>query len=321
MAARDPRSEAQRLLIPGLVARVLEPSPPAVGPPWFADDPVKDGDVPPGHRVVAPVPLPGALTWDEWLADNHEHAEFVSARWLGAHRRLTVAPASYSDTRLALHRVAVYVVSPARRLANGKIGLRWTLDGFGTPVFGEGEQVRVEGDRVVLQRGETVASHPMSTLAGLADFVLGGKPDLAGAEGFDVPPAGDPEADLRVDPVAARFLGDWFGFAYSVLEELRADPASVDAGRVQLWPEHFDAAVDCGPDGRRSMFGASPGDDAVIEPYLYALPPAGTPPGELWNATSFRGAILPLSDMVHASDQRAAALAFLRERRDAVAGA
>jgi len=321
MTARDARAEAQRLLIPGMVARVLEPSPPAVGPPWFADDPLYDGEVPSGHRVVAPVPLPGAITWDEWLTDNHEHAEFVAERWLGAHRRLTTPPAAYSDTRRALHRVAVYVVSPVRRVATGKIGLRWTLGGFGTPVFGEGEQVRIEGDRVVRQRGEAVGSHPLSTLAGVSELVLGGPPDLSAGEGFDVPPAGDPDDDLRADPLAARFLGDWFGFAFSVLEELRADPACVGAGRVQLWPEHFDAAVDCGPAGRRVTLGASPGDDAVPEPYLYALPPEGAAPDELWNAAAFRGAVLALSGFVHASDQRAAALAFLRERRDAVAAA
>ena len=57
MMARDPRSEAQRLLEGGLVARVLEPSPPAVvEPEWLADDPVQDGG-PPDERVVAAVPL------------------------------------------------------------------------------------------------------------------------------------------------------------------------------------------------------------------------------------------------------------------------
>ncbi len=42
MAARDPRAEAQAALEVGLLARVLEPSPPAVtDPAWFADDPVQ----------------------------------------------------------------------------------------------------------------------------------------------------------------------------------------------------------------------------------------------------------------------------------------
>ena len=151
--------------------------------------------------------------------------------------------------------------------------------------------------------------------------MLGGPPDIASAEGFDVPPAGDPDAALAIDPASAALLADWFGFAHSVLEELRADPALADTSRVQIWPEHFDAAVD-GVVGRagRAIFGASPGDGAVAEPYLYVLPPdpRAVAPGELWNAESFPGAILPLSGFAGADDQRAAALAFLRGRRDAL---
>ena len=122
--------------------------------------------------------------------------------------------------------------------------------------------------------------------------------------------------------MAARLLGDWFGFAWSALEELRADPASGPGGRIQLWPEHFDAAVDLGPEGPgRATYGASPGDADVDEPYLYVLPsvPEAAPAGELWNAAAFHGAILPLGAFVGAADQRAAALAFFRERRDALA--
>jgi hypothetical protein len=116
-------------------------------------------------------------------------------------------------------------------------------------------------------------------------------------------------------------LGDWYGFAWLLLEAVRAVRASGPAGRTQLWPEHFDAAVDLGPEGpARAIYGASPGDAAVDEPYLYVLPsePAAAA-GNLWDATSFAGAILPLSAFVEASDQRAAALAFFRERRDALA--
>jgi hypothetical protein len=317
VTARDARAEAQRLLIPGLVARVLEPSPPAVGGPWFADDPVQGGELPSGHRLVAPVPLPGAITWDEWLADNHEHAAFVSERWLGAHLRLTATPAAYTDTRLAVHRVAAYVVSPARRAATGQAGLRWTLGGLGTPFFGDAEQVRIQGDRVIRQRGEIVASQPLSTLAGVADFVLGGPPETARADLAGAPEAGDPDADLRADPIASTFLGHWLGFAWSVLEELRADPGSLDPGRVQLWPGRLDATLDCGPAGRRATFGASPGDDASPEPYLYVLPSEGAPRDGPWDATGLGGAVLPLADLVHAPDQRGAALGFLRAGREA----
>lgn len=322
MTARDPRGEAQALVdADGLTARVLEPSPPAVADPaWYADDPVLHGG-PPGDRDVAPVPLGAGRTWDDWLAGHPERAGWAADRWLGARRRLQAPPPAFADTRLALHRVAVYAVSPARRRANGKIGLRYTMGGVGTPFFGDDEQVRLEGDRIVRQAGGEARAEPLTTLAAAALLALGGPPDLEWAEGFDVPEAGDPAAPLAIDAGSARLLGDWFGFAWSVLEELRADPASAPAGRTQLWPEHFDAAFDGGPDGTgRATYGASPGDAAVPEPYLYVLPlgePA--PRGPLWNATGFTGAILPLSGFVGDDDQRAAALAFLRERRDALA--
>ena len=321
MSVHDPRAEAQARLEGGLEARVLEPSPPAsTDPQWLADDPVRDGGRP-GDGTVAPVPLGAGRTWDQCLAGHPEHAGWAAERWLGARRRLVAPPPAFAATRLALHRVAFYAVSPARRRANGKIGLRFTMGGFGTPFYGNDEQVRIEGDRIVRQFGREARGESLTTLAAAAALALGGPPDLAGAEGFDVPSAGDPDAPLDVDPAAARLLGDWYGFAWSVLEEMRAEPASAPAGRTQLWPEHFDAAVDLGRDGpARATYGASPGDSAVDEPYLYVLPsqPAAAG-GGLWNATAFTGAILRLGEFLDAADQRAAALAFLRARRDALA--
>ena len=321
MNARDPRAEAQAVVGDGREARVLEPSPPAVAdPPWFADDPVQGGG-PPGERTVAPMPLGAAMTWDEWLADHPDRAGWAAERWLGARRRLVAPPAGFAAARLALHRVAVYAVAPARRRANGKFGLRFTAGGFGTPFFGDDEQVRIDGDRIMRQAGGDARDASLTTLAAAAALALDGPPDAAWAEGFDVPPLGDPDAELGVDPAAARLLGDWYGFAWSVLEELRAEPAAAPAGRTQLWPEHFDAAVDLGPEGpARATYGASPGDAAVDEPYLYVLPsePAAAA-GDLWNATSFAGAILPLSAFVGAADQGGAALEFMRARRDALA--
>jgi hypothetical protein len=321
MTARDPRAEAQAVLGDALVARVLEPGPPAsTDPEWLADDPVRDGG-PLDDRVVAPVPLAAGTTWDDWLADRPEHAGWAADRWLGARRRLAAPPPSFSATRLALHRVAVYVVSPARRRANGKIGLRYTAGGFGTPFFGRDQQVRVQGARIVRQTPGGARAEPLTTLAAAAALALDGPPDLAWAEGFDVPPAGDPDAPLDVDPAAARLLGDWYGFAWTALETLRAEPASEPCGRTQLWPEHFDAAVDCGEGAARATYGASPGDAAVPDPYLYVLPHEGaSADGDLWNATAFPGAIMPLGGFVDAPDQAAAAMEFMRRRRDALAG-
>jgi hypothetical protein len=331
----DPRQEAQQVVGAGNFARVLEPSPPAVvDGEWFADDPVR-ADAPAGSSVVSPVPGSDvAATWDEWLAHpaHADHADWAADRWLGAYHRLPAAPPTLVGTRLALHRLAVYVISPARRQVNTKIGLRFTRGGFGTPFFRrtipgprsmEHQQVRVSGATLVDQVGGgitqsgTAAAGPITTLSQAAAMILEGPPDVEWAQDFDVPPLGDPDEDLNVDPDAAAFLGDWYGFAWSVLEEFRSDTGSTDAGRVQLWPEHFDAAFDCLPEDRRVTFGASPGDAAVPEPYLYVLPwhldeASG---GDLWNASSFRGAILPFSGFVGAPDQRAAALEFMRERR------
>ena len=317
LSPRNARLEAQAVVGDGYVARVLEPSPPTViDDEWFADDPVT-APAPPGVPIVSPVP--GAdSTWDEWVRDRPEHASWAAARWLGAYLRLPRPPAAHADTRLALHRLAAYVVSPARRRANGKMALRWTFGGLGTPFFGSDAQVRVVGTRLVRQDDTAVRVEPVSTLAAAAAFVLDGPPDVAWAEPFDVPPAGDVDEDLPVDKEAAAFLGDWYGFAYSVLEELRSDPESTETSRVQLWPEHFDAAFDCLPEPRRAGFGASPGDAAVEEPYLYVVPFDfdAVPSSDTWNAESFRGAILPISRFADAADQRGTALAFFRWCRD-----
>jgi hypothetical protein len=322
MNARNARHEAQQVVGDRFEVLVLEPSPPAVNDgEWFADDPVAGGGTGGERAVVSPVA--GAdLTWDDWLASHPEHSGWAAARWLGAFRRLTDPAPSFVDTRLAVHRLAVYVVSPARRRANGKIALRWTLDGVGTPFFGADEQVRIAGTQLIRQVDASATAQPITTLARAADMVLGTDPDVAWAEAFDVPAPGNLNAPLPVDEQDARLLGDWFGFAYSVLESVRADSTSTQPSRVQLWAEHFDAAFDCLGNDRRTTFGASPGDSAIAEPYLYVLPQDfdALPPSRVWNAESFRGAVLPLRDFVDASDQRAAALAFFRSCRDELLG-
>jgi hypothetical protein len=122
-----------------------------------------------------------------------------------------------------------------------------------------------------------------------------------------------------VDVDTARFLASWYGFAWSVLEELRADAESIDPNRVQLWPEHFDAAFDCGSLDRRCTFGASPGDTSSNVPYLYVISPrTSVLSGDLWNSPFYNGAILRFSEFVNAVDQRGAALDFFRSRRAAL---
>ncbi len=322
---RDARAEAvMRLADTTRTPRVLEPSPPAdtSDPGYLADDPAVPGEVPVGTRVVTPTTA-GDLTWDELAADDPDLAGWAADRWLGAWRPLPALPARWVPTRLALHRVGVYVLSPARMEAIGKMALRFTYQGFGTPFFADDRQVRLDlHDLEVVDQGPlSTRVEDLHTLAAVADQV-GVELEPGKAEHFDIPPLGDPEAPLEVDPDAARFLADWFGFAASVLEQFRSEiPPSCEPSRIQLWPEHFDPAFEAGDDsaGRRAGYGASPGDHhdgADPEPYLYVSVWAreGIGGDPFWNAPF--GAKLPFAELVGADDQREAALAFLRAARD-----
>ncbi|MEA2466116.1 MAG: hypothetical protein QOJ57_242 [Thermoleophilaceae bacterium] len=280
---------------------MLEPSPPAVHEePWFADDPTARGD---GGSVVSPVPGGDAL-WSELAADDPVLAEFCRERWLGPYKSLEPAPPTLQATRAALHSVAEHVLSPARQRDNGKIGLRWTLGGFGTPYFGADAQIRVDGGQLVIDAGGEERRHPLSTVR-----------DAAAAVGFDLTGADEAafDAPLEIDATAARFVGDWFGFVTSVLEQLRAEaPDTWEPSRVQLWPEHFDVALELPELG--TTLGGSPGDEAHPEPYLYATLWEAQPPDQLWNARDFPGAELRYAELLAAPDQRAAALDFFRAR-------
>jgi hypothetical protein len=280
----NPRAEATDKLGGDYEARVLEPSPPAVGEPPYADDPVEPGEVPEGRELVSPVHNRGDLTWDEIAKQEPELAPWCADRWLGAWKELEPLPASFAETRVALHNVAEAVVAPARLPAD-EIALRYTRGGFGTPFFevdGADCQVRVEHGELVRQRGNEEARESLP--------------------GVDIP--------------AATALGDFYGLACSVLEQLRADETDGDPSLVQLWPEHFDMAIELGSEaaGQRANFGASPGDDDHAEPYFYVSPWTADVSGELWNASSFKGAELSYSELIAAVDQRRAALDFMRER-------
>src|SRR5207245_2656971 len=138
-------------------------------------------------------------------------------------------------------------------------------------------QVRVE-DGVLVDGDDR---HELSTIRAAGAF-LGIEPG-APADVYQPATALDLDVPLTVHAASARALGDWFGFGASLLEQLRADASEEDAtGRVQIWPEHFDIAVDVGRDGARANFGASPGDNAHPEPYLY-VGPWELRAGEFWN--------------------------------------
>lgn len=287
---------------------MLEPSPPAIdSAPWYADDPVARGEVPAGRQVVSPVGT-GDLRWDALARDDPELAVWCADRWLGAYRRLPAVPGELVPTRLALHALAERVISPARRRANTKIALRYTHGGFGTPFYGDDVQVRVAGSELIVQEAGAQRHAAITTLDAAADHI--GRDALPD----DVELSGEA---LEVDPAASAFLGDWFGFAASVLEELRAEASDELApSRVQLWPEHFDLALELGAEdaGARAAYGLSPGDEVHPEPYLYVAPWVAPEPGELWQASAFNGAELPYAQLLGAEDQRGCALEFFHAR-------
>lgn len=323
---RNPRAEAQQTAGEGYAARVLEPSPPAIlDDNFFADDPLYTADAAPdGVAALLPAGVRAAsVDWANWLTENPDQQAWAAERWLAGPRALPPVPANLKATRIDLHRLAAYVIAPSRHAANGKFGLRWTLDGFGTPFFQSDDgdrQVRVEGTSLVDQRGDSVTAQPITTLAAAANFLGSTISSDAGAE-HDSPDIGDVNSPLTVDPAAARFLGQWFGMAFAALESVRADDASVDPSRAQLWPGHFDPAIEVGDEDHRASYGASPGDDGIDEPYLYvsiwwperigvdANDPA-------WNSPSFTGAILKLSDFPDGVDPVTVAADFWKSTRD-----
>lgn len=318
---RNASKEAADLVGNELLAHVLEPSPPAVDDgEWFADDPV----APRGAPALMPTGIerPETTSWSSWLDENPGHAAWVSDRWLGGPRSLPPVPASLVESRVALHRLAAYVIAPVRHQANGKFGLRWTRGGFGTPFFGDNRQIRVEGTHLIDQRAGQISSTPVTTLQAAADF-LDTAIDTETAAEHDSPPVGDVNEMLSIDPAAASFLGNWYGMAFAALESVRADDASVDASRPQLWPGHFDPAIEIGDEDHRGSYGASPGDNAIPEPYLYVSvwwPDRVNIDSDnpMWNAPSFTGAILTLADFDHGDPVQVAAT-FFASIRDLIA--
>jgi hypothetical protein len=226
---------------------------------------------------------------------------------------LEALPADFAATCGALHTVAEQLVAPARKPDN-EIALQATPGGFGTPVFeweGEDCQVRVDGADLLVSRGSEEKRAPITTLADGAELI--------GHDLFSKGPPADATA-LAIDPAAAEQLGRWYALGDAVLSRLREDWAGEDPSEVNLWPEHFDIAIEAGDEGagRRANYGFSPGDAGHDQPYLYVGPWSAEVSGELWNAAGFKGAELAHADLVEAADQLETALEFCRTRKAAL---
>ena len=313
--ATNPRADAQKLLPPGFEARVLEPSPPAVNHgDYRADDPTALDERDPNLEVVTPTTA-GDLTWDE-LSRRHPHlSEFASSHWLGAWSRLPVLSDRYTSTVSALGQLAFFVIAPARFEVQAKLGLRYTHGGFGTPFYGDDRQIRIEGQHFVVQNGVKAQGREITTIRDAVRQVGIDYNEKRGPPFHDPPAPTDPDEPLMIDPGSVTACSDILGFGFSVLEQIRTEARCDEKpSRVQLWPEHFDAAVEIGVEGvdRRAGFGASPGYPAHLEPFVYVSPWAKDWLDDpYWNA-DFGGSILRYDELLASENQRETALAFLR---------
>src|SRR5436190_3873793 len=131
-------------------------------------------------------------------------------------RSITPPPEGWEATRAALHALAEHVIAPARHAVDERIRLRWLPGGFGTPPFGDGRQIRVEGDELVVTAGGSSRRSPITSCRDAAAFLgLPGELD---------------DAPLDVDPAATRWLGEYYAFGLAVLEDLRRDVAAASPG-------------------------------------------------------------------------------------------
>jgi len=228
--------------------------------------------------------------------------------------QLEPLPATFAQTRVAIHRVAEELVAPARKPHN-EIALMPAPGGFGTPPFEFQDhvlQVRVDGGELVVSEDGQERRGPLTTLAEAARFVGAGL-------FFDGVP--DETTPLEVDRSAAAALGELYSFASGALEQARAQAAIGDEpSAVILWPEHFDVAFEEGSDdaGGRATYGVSPGDEEHPEPYLYVAPWRERPRGDVWNAHGFAGAELEYADLLAAADPYEAAASFFTRCREAL---
>ena len=206
-------------------------------------------------------------------------------------------PAAFRTTRESLHALACFVVSPARKARTGRIGLRPTGDGFGTPPFGDGSRIVVVGNRLAVDPGDGIAITTPRAAGAFLGIELTADPGV----GTDLPPF-EPDAQLTVDVDASLFLGEWYAVGQTVLAQLpdRLGARAASLSEAQLWPEHFDLAVVVElVGGRHVTVGFSPGDSFMDEPYVYVGPDDMTGivmtgmEGEYWNAPF--GACLPYS--------------------------
>ena len=229
---------------------------------------------------------------------------------------LSKLPAVFVETRNALHQLAFFALSPARHKAIGRMGLKATPGGFGTPEF-KGRVARIEGEFLIHEENGNVATQAITTIREAAEF-FGIEYQAEWFADFHDPltPA-DPNIQLSVNREASLAIGEWFDFGFDVLDEMRAHGVEGDdVSEVQLWPEHLDPATELGDyeKAQRASFGASPGDEAHPDPYFYVASWSDVDRSNpYWNSSSFNGSSLSYAELMVSDDPKNKAVEFLLE--------
>ena len=288
------------LVVPMLIGRG---SPREPGPVPNASTPARPNPVGGMHAPRSRVPLVSTIQ--------------ETMRW--------TAPPSpdYDRARLQLQRVATHVLARARQAANGRFGLRVTADGIATPMFGADDEVlRIAGNVLIRERQDPDGAHAGTlTITGrsLDELARFAGVDLAAelSVGHDTPPLGDRTSPIDLDPGAAEAVLGWLRLGAVALDRLLAGTTTPSVS--QLWPEHFDVAVDVAAAASRVNLGASPGDGSHPGPYLYVAPWEPVRPGDAdyWNAPF--GSILGRDDLVRSPEPIDAAVTFLHRGLDLLA--
>lgn len=225
-------------------------------------------------------------------------------------------PENFTETRDALHQVAFFAMAPARYKSTGRMGLKATTGGFGTPEF-DGRVARVEGELLVHEHDGNISTQHITTIRAAAGF-FGVEYEVDWFEDFHDPlePA-DPDEPLDIDREASLALGIWFELGFDVLNLLREHGREGDdVTEVQLWPEHFDPATELGDQdkGQRASYGASPGDSSNPEPYIYVAAWSEVDrSNDFWNNESFNGASIGYEELAAADNPVEHGLEFLLE--------
>jgi hypothetical protein len=207
---------------------------------------------------------------------------------------------SYESSRLDLQQVAVHVMARRRFTASGRFGLRATPGGLGTPVHGDDEVVRISGTLLIREfrtaEGVHTRVHPLSgatmaELAAFADVDL----DPSFSVGHDTPALTDRDRPLTIDAGHAATIAEAYQLGAQALATVAAEWA--DATVAQIWPEHFDIALDVAAGSTRANVGVSPGDGYRPEPYAYLGPWSAERPGaaDYWNAGF--GALITVAEL------------------------